>query len=199
MQVDGKLDEAIAEKTGEGRYQLAISAGGAHSMADEPTDVGGLGSGPSPYQLLASALAACTTMTLLLYAERKGWDVKVRCTAVGHRKEAAQELPDVFTRRIEFEGDIDPDRKARLLEIAGRCPVHRTLTHGARVLTAETGLPAAAPATSHMVDMEALIAVAADRSTSPRHVDRSLGASLARGVTVIPTYRGRTSLARLPG
>ncbi len=159
MEISDKLEEAIAEKTGEGRYQLSVAAGGAHFMADEPEDVGGLGSGPSPYQLLASALAACTTMTLLLYAERKGWDVKVRCTAVGHRKEPGEELPDVFTRRIEFEGDIDPEQKARLLEIADRCPVHRTLTRGARVLTAESGLPESAPATSHMVDMEALIAV----------------------------------------
>ena len=159
MDIDQKLDEAIAEKTDEGRYQLAIMAGGTRFLADEPLDVGGLGSGPSPYQLLASALAACTTMTMLLYAERKGWDVNVRCTAVRHRKESGSDMPDVFSRRIEFDGDIDPTHRARLLEIADRCPVHRTLTKGSRVLTAEAGSSAAAPATAHMADMEALIAV----------------------------------------
>lgn len=159
MRIDDKRDEAIAEKTGSGRFQLAITAGGAHFMADEPVEVGGLGSGPSPYQLLASALAACTTMTLQLYSERKGWDVKVRCTAVGHRRDEASNPPDIFTRRIEFDADIDPARKARLLEIADHCPVHRTLMRGAQVVTTDGALPSAAPATSHMADMEALIAV----------------------------------------
>lgn len=159
MNIDQRLDEAIAEKTAEGRFQLAVSAGGAEFLADEPVLAGGLGSGPSPYQLLASALAACTTMTLLLYIERKGWDVKVRCTAVGHRREEGCNPPDIFTRRIEFEGEVEPAQRRRLLEIADRCPVHRTLTKGAWVLTTDADMPTAAPATQHMADMEALIAV----------------------------------------
>ncbi len=158
MQTDETLEEAVASKTGEGRFQLAISAGGAHFMADEPVAVGGLGSGPTPYQLLAAALAACTTMTVQLYADRKGWAVRVHCTAVGHRREEGSIPADVFSRRIKFEGDITPEQRTRLLEIADRCPVHRTLTEGARVRTAEV-LPEAAPATTHMADMEALIAV----------------------------------------
>ncbi|ATI79985.1 OsmC family protein [Sphingobium yanoikuyae] len=159
MKIDHRLDEAIAEKTAEGRFQLAVSAGGAQFVADEPVAAGGLGSGPSPYQLLASALAACTTMTLLLYIERKGWDVKVRCTAVGHRRDEACDPPDVFTRRIEFEGKVEPAQRSRLLEIADRCPMHRTLMKGASVVTTEADMPTAALATSHMADMEALIAV----------------------------------------
>lgn len=159
MQADEALDEAVATKTREGRFQLAVTAGGARFMADEPVSAGGLGSGPSPYQLLAAALAACTTMTLQLYADRKGWKVTVLCTAVGHRREDGAEPPDVFSRRITFDGDIDATQRARLLEIADRCPVHRTLSHGARVLTVEDAVPDAAPATAHMADMEALIAV----------------------------------------
>lgn len=159
MKIDQHLDEAIAEKSAEGRFQLAVSAGGAQFLADEPIAAGGLGTGPSPYQLLASALAACTTMTLILYIERKGWDVKVRCTAVGHRRDEGLDPPDVFTRRIEFVGQVEPAQRTRLLEIADRCPVHRTLTKGARVLTTDADIPAAAPATSHMAELEALIAV----------------------------------------
>ncbi|MBB4838554.1 putative redox protein [Sphingomonas kyeonggiensis] len=158
MQTNETLDEAVATKSGAGRFQLEISAGGAHFTADEPVEVGGLGTGPTPYQLLAAALAACTTMTLQLYADRKGWPVRVHCTAVGHRREEGQNPPDVFSRRIKFEGEITPEQRGRLLEIADRCPVHRTLTEGARVRTAEA-LPEAAPAIAHMADMEALIAV----------------------------------------
>lgn len=158
VQTDETLDEAIASQTGQGRFQLAISAGGAHFLADEPVAVGGLGTGPTPYQMLAAALAACTTMTLQLYADRKGWPVRVHCTAVGHRREDGSSPPDVFSRRIKFEGEIQADQRAKLLEIADRCPVHRTLTEGARVRTAEV-LPDAAPATGHVADMEALISV----------------------------------------
>lgn len=159
-QADTALDEAVATETGEGRYQVALSSGGTHFLADEPVAAGGLGSGPTPYQLLASALAACTTMTLRLYVERKGLPVRNICTAVGHHREAGAERADLFVRRISFEGELDADQRQRLLEIADRCPVHRTLMGGSRVETMfGDALPPSAPAATHMVDMEALIAV----------------------------------------
>ncbi|SFR83807.1 OsmC family protein [Sphingomonas jatrophae] len=154
------MDEAIAEDSGAGTFQTCIRTAGIELLADEPVAAGGLGSGPTPYQLLASALAACTTMTVRLYATHKGWPVRRIHTAVGHDRDAKASPPDLFTRRIEIDGDLDPDQRARLLEVADRCPVHRTLTAGARVETSAGRSPAPAQhATAHAVDMEALIAV----------------------------------------
>jgi putative redox protein len=125
--------EAVAVETGAGPYQLAITAAGHTLIADEPVALGGLGSGPNPFDLLASALAACTTMTLRMYATRKAIPVTAIRTAVSHTRQADQTPPDLFTRRIFVEGDLTPDQRDRLLDIANRCPVHQTLTVGARV------------------------------------------------------------------
>lgn len=151
---------AIAEETGASRFQIRIDTGGTTILADEPVAAGGLGSGPTPYELLCSALAACTTMTLRLYAAQKGWPVGAIRTQVGHRRETGVTPADLFTRRIAIEGDLDAEQRARLIEIADRCPVHRTLTGGARVETeASAATPPCEPAVTHMADMEALIAV----------------------------------------
>jgi putative redox protein len=153
------MDEAVAEYVGPGTFQTRISTAGTHILADEPLSAGGQGTGPTPYQLLAGALAACTTMTLRLYVTRKDWPVHRICTTVGHARDAAGGI-DVFHRRLEIEGELDEAQRTKLLEMADRCPVHRTLTGGARVETSlGTPPPAARPATSHMADMEALIAV----------------------------------------
>ncbi|MGI4876942.1 MAG: bifunctional alpha/beta hydrolase/OsmC family protein [Janthinobacterium lividum] len=124
--------DAEAEETGMGKFQLAMRAGQAAFIADEPVSVGGLGSGPSPYDLLCAGLAACTTMTLRLYATSKGWPVERIRTAVAHRKEVDAVPPDVFTRRITIEGAIDDDQRAKLGGAADRCPAHRTLEQGSR-------------------------------------------------------------------
>ncbi|UAJ11327.1 bifunctional alpha/beta hydrolase/OsmC family protein [Glacieibacterium megasporae] len=124
--------DAEAEETGMGKFQLAIRAGQAAFIADEPVSVGGLGSGPSPYDLLCAGLAACTTMTLRLYATSKGWPVERIRTAVGHRKEADAVPPDVFTRQITIVGDLDDAQRAKLGGAADRCPAHRTLEQGSR-------------------------------------------------------------------
>lgn len=115
-----------------GKFQLAMRAGQAAFIADEPESMGGLGSGPSPYDLLCAALAACSTMTLRLYANSKNWPVDRIRTAVVHRKEPGAVPPDVFTRRIVIEGAIDETQRTTLAGIADRCPVHRTLEHGSR-------------------------------------------------------------------
>ena len=123
---------AEAEETGMGKFQLAMRAGQAAFIADEPESVGGLGSGPSPYDLLCAGLAACTTMTLRLYATGKGWPIERIRTAVAHRKEAGATQPDVFTRRITIEGTIDDEQRLKLGGAADRCPAHRTLEQGSR-------------------------------------------------------------------
>jgi len=154
------MDEAVAQDTGAGAFQARIHTAGVEILADEPVSAGGLGSGPTPYQLLASALASCTTMTLRLYATHKGWPVRSISTAVGHSRDEGATPADRFTRRIEVDGDLDAEQHARLIEMADRCPVHRTLAAGARIETLADGTPPPAQhATDHAVDMEALIAV----------------------------------------
>lgn len=124
--------DAEAEETRLGKFQLAMRAGKAAFIADEPESAGGLGSGPTPFNLLSAALAACTTMTLRLYADRKGWAVDRIRTGVTHRKEKGMEKPDIFSRRVEIEGTLDDAQHAELIAVADRCPVHRTLETGSR-------------------------------------------------------------------
>lgn len=140
----GQEGDVVAEETRAGKYQVAIRAGGIRFLADEPASVGGLGSGPTPYDLVAAGLAACTTMTLRMYAEHKGLPVERIRTAVGHQKQKDQPTPDLFTRTIAVDGDLDAAQRARLVDIANRCPVHRTLEGGARVETSLGEPPAAA-------------------------------------------------------
>jgi putative redox protein len=127
----------IASETGAGAYALEILAGRHRLTADEPVEAGGSDTGPNPYELLAAALAACTVMTLRMYAKHKGLEVgAIRC-AVRHAKIHAQDCAtcatetgrvDRFERVIEIEGPLDAATRQRLLELADRCPVHRTLT-----------------------------------------------------------------------
>jgi putative redox protein len=122
------------EETGGGKFQVQVTTASGVFLADEPASVGGLGSGPTPYDLLAAGLGACTAMTCRLYAERKGWPLDRVVVEVGHVAKTAS-TPDRFTRRIGFHGTLDDVQAARLMEIADRCPVHRTLTESATVVT----------------------------------------------------------------
>lgn len=158
----GKAPEAVSEtaeaeakgvevsETGLGKFQAKVVAGRHRLIADEPEAVGGLDSGPSPYDLLSAALGACTVMTLRMYAERKGLAVERISATVTHGKVHAADCLDCteehrkregridrFERRIAIEGDLDAETRARLLEIADRCPVHRTLEAGAAIVTRE--------------------------------------------------------------
>lgn len=113
-----------------------------HMLADEPEAYGGTDRGPSPYGFLAAGLGACTAMTLRLYARRKGWPLEAVRVDLCHDKVHAQDAGtpqaarlDRFTRRIALEGPLSEAQRARLLEIADRCPVHRTLEAGAEITT----------------------------------------------------------------
>lgn len=113
-----------------------------HMLADEPEAYGGTDRGPSPYGFLAAGLGACTSMTIRMYARRKGWPLEGISVDVRHDKVHAQDAGtsqdtriDRFTRRITLRGALSGEQRARLLEIADRCPVHRTLETGARIET----------------------------------------------------------------
>lgn len=123
--------DAVAIETGLGKYQLELRSGGRRWIADEPETIGGLGSGPTPYNLLASALAACTTMTLRHHADSKGWAVTRIRTSVNHRRDRNRSPVDVFSPTVTVEGSIDDAQRVQLLEMTQRCPVHRTLEQGA--------------------------------------------------------------------
>ncbi len=131
-------------ETGAGRFQVRVEAGGAQLLADEPVSVGGLTSGPTPYELVAAGLGACTVMTLRLYAEKKGLPLERASVEVRHERQVGQTPPDVFERTLTLEGALDETQRARLFEVADKCPVHRTLEAGARVMTraGDPALPA---------------------------------------------------------
>lgn len=152
----------IARPTGKGRFQAEIEVRGGTILADEPVEAGGLGTGPTPYELLSGALAACTAMTLRLYAERKGWTLPPYSVAAAHTIEpaGADGTPprDLFTRNIAFEGVLAGEMEEKLLAVADKCPVHRTLMRGFEIRTnIGTVVPplAAEPAMQHEQDMEA--------------------------------------------
>ncbi|MDF1729111.1 MAG: OsmC family protein, partial [Sulfitobacter sp.] len=113
-----------------------------HTRADEPLAYGGTNRGMTPYGFLSAGLGACTSMTIRMYARRKGWPLAGVSVDVSHDKVHAQDAEtgkgdkiDTWRRRIRLEGDLDAEQRARLLEIADRCPVHRTLERSSQVLT----------------------------------------------------------------
>lgn len=123
-----------------GGYLQYIASGPHQLTADEPLAYGGTNRGPSPYQLLAASLGACTSMTVRMYARRKDWPLKHVAVEVTHDKVHAQdaglgEKIDRFTRSVRLEGKLDAEQIARLMEIADKCPVHKTLERGAEIVT----------------------------------------------------------------
>jgi putative redox protein len=126
----------VVQEAGEGKFAQHVAAGPHQLRADEPLSVGGEDSGPGPYDLVMAGLGACTSMTLRLYAERKGWPLERVTVTLSHDKIHAEDCADCETksgrldridRRLLVEGALDDEQRARLLEIADKCPVHRTL------------------------------------------------------------------------
>src|SRR5471032_1463646 len=114
-------ETTIIAETGLGKYQVEERVGDADFLIDEPVAFGGLGTGPNPYNLLSAALGACTTMTIRLYANRKGWPLSKVRAAVQHSR-ADLNARDLFQLDIALEGELDDTQRARLMEIAERCP-----------------------------------------------------------------------------
>lgn len=131
-------------EAGAAGYLQDVLVGPHHLLADEPADHGGSNLGPSPYQYLAAGLGACTTMTIRMYARRKGIGLDRASVDVTHEKIHAADCADcetrtgkvdVFRRVIRLEGTLSDAERARLMEIADRCPVHRSLEHEIRIVT----------------------------------------------------------------
>jgi putative redox protein len=114
-------------------WRVDIDAGPDHLVADEPSSAGGGGAGPSPFGLVTSGLAACTAMTLRMYAERKGWDLAHIDVDVHY--DVDDHGNGVFDRTISVPSDFDPDRRQRLSEIAERTPVTLALRNGTPIAT----------------------------------------------------------------
>jgi putative redox protein len=125
-------------------FAQEITVGPHRLFSDEPKNAGGENAGPSPYELLAAALGACTSMTLGMYARRKQWPLASVIVRLRHSKIHATDCADCETedamldridRDIELTGDLTEEQRRKLLEIADTCPVHRTLTRGMKVHT----------------------------------------------------------------
>jgi putative redox protein len=145
---EDRHDGVVVAETRVGRFQNAIAAGRHRLLADEPASAGGLDSGPSPYDYLAAALGSCTSMTLRIYAEHKQFALGRITVGVRHAKLPAEHCKDCgeaaegrtgkidrFERVISIEGGVDPAMADKLIEIANRCPVHRTLEARSAVVT----------------------------------------------------------------
>jgi len=125
----------LRQRLSNGRHEL---------IADEPRDVGGDDAGPGPYDLLLMSLGACTSMTLRLYARRKGWPLEAVRVRLKHDRIHAKDCLDCETkegqidridRAIELVGPLSDEQRGRLLEIADKCPVHKTLTSEIKIVT----------------------------------------------------------------
>jgi len=131
----------ISEADANGFLQDVMAGPKHHVLADEPKSYGGTDRGLTPYQFLSAGLGACTSMTIRMYARRKGWPLTHVSVDVTHDKVHAQDVGngmhplESFTRAIKLEGDLTQDQRASLLEIADKCPVHKTLERGSHVHT----------------------------------------------------------------
>ncbi len=131
----------VSEADPDGFLQDIMAGPKHHVLGDEPKSYGGTDRGLTPYQFLAAGLGACTSMTVRMYARRKGWPLHHISVDVTHDRVHAQDagngtMPlETFTRLITLEGDLTDEQRQRLLEIADKCPVHRTLERGSHVHT----------------------------------------------------------------
>jgi putative redox protein len=144
-------DEEIKSKSkvaasldAEDMFTTHLKLGDHHFIADEPTDFGGSNFGPSPYEFVSAGLAACTAMTLQMYARRKKWELANVTCHINYSKEHAVDCQhceddaakiDTFTREINITGNLSQVQKQKLLEIADKCPVHKTLHSPTQVIT----------------------------------------------------------------
>lgn len=107
-------------------FETEVEVRGHRLIVDEPTDAGGKDAGPRPTELLAASLASCTTITIVMYADRKGWDVGAVETAVGFTEPSADDGPR-FEVKLRIPAELSDEQRERILVIASKCPVHKTL------------------------------------------------------------------------
>jgi len=142
------MAEVVVTEEGE-RHAQRVVTGGRHELtADEPEEKGGKDTGPNPYDLLLSALGACTSITVRMYADLKKFPLRRVSVRLRHEKVPAEECPDcetkegkidVIEQEVTLEGDLSAEQHARLMEIAGRCPVHRTLKSEVKITSRAAG------------------------------------------------------------
>ena len=138
------MADVVVRDTG-AKLTMEITVGDHQLMADEAKALGGQELGPAPHEFLLAGLGACTAMTVKLYAARKQWPLEHVAVKLSRRKIKASACPDCttategeveeMTREITLEGPLDADMRARLLEIANKCPVHRTLSGEIKIRT----------------------------------------------------------------
>jgi len=136
--------QVVVRETRNSKFQNTVSIGSHRMLADEPIAAGGEDTGPGPYDFLLTALGACKSMTMRLYADRKSFPLERATVTLTHSKIHAQDCAECETKEgmldqidvlINLEGPLDTDQYKRIVEIADKCPVHRTLTSEIRILT----------------------------------------------------------------
>jgi uncharacterized OsmC-like protein len=136
--------QVVVQETRHSKFQQTVSVGPHRLVADEPIAAGGEDTGPGPYDFLLAGLGACTSMTMRLYADRKSLPLDRVTVTLKHSKIYAKDCEECETRDgmldqidrvIAMEGTLDADQRKRLMEIADKCPVHRTLTSEIRIVT----------------------------------------------------------------
>ncbi|MGR7811950.1 bifunctional alpha/beta hydrolase/OsmC family protein [Lacinutrix undariae] len=136
--------QAVASLDAQDGFTTQMTVGNHIMMADEPTSYGGNDFGPSPYELVSAGLSACTAMTVQMYTKRKGWDLQNIQVHTSHTKVTTQIVEngenkdikiDTFNREIQLKGNLDDKQTQRILQIADKCPVHKTLHSDIQVIT----------------------------------------------------------------
>ena len=143
------MPRKVSVASGRLKYVQEISVGPHLLNADEPRDVGGDDAGPNPYELLLSALGACTSITVQVYAVRKQWRLEGVHVSLSYAKVHAEDCANCDTEvrtidridvELSFRGNLSEDQRNRLMQIAGKCPIHRTLTSKIAILTRLAGI-----------------------------------------------------------
>jgi putative redox protein len=126
------MQKPITARIGKQKYKTDLAFENHLLLADEPESIGGEDLGPTSGTLLKMSLAACTAITLRMYADRKGWDLEEAIVEVDYEKNGTGTL---FQRHIRLVGNLDQEQRTRLMQIANACPVHKTLTHPIEIQT----------------------------------------------------------------
>lgn len=133
----------LASETGASAFAVSIAVGEHELIGDEPVAAGGLGLGPNPFELLSASLAECTAMTVRWFAINEGWPVEHVEVVVDHAKKVlvGTTVPvDVFEKTVLIRGELTERQRARLLDVAGRCPVQRVL-EGSPLINTKAAMP----------------------------------------------------------